>query len=201
MPEQPGTADQLLPGPSEDIKAEHDDGAIQRNEPETRAPDLTVETIASSIFTAPQKSFIILLASIAGAFSTLCSYIYYPALIPIASELHVSITLVNLTITSYLLVAAVAPAFMGSMADQSGRRPIYILMFALFIGANVGIALQTSFPALLVLRMVQSAGSSGEFCVGCKKISESHIWLTCDVWDHRANCGCVRSHSGRHYAQ
>lgn len=163
MPEQPGTADQLFPGPSEDIKPEHDDGAIQHNGPETTAPDLTMETISSSIFTAPQKSFIILLASIAGAFSTLCSYIYYPALVPIASELHVSITLVNLTITSYLLVAAVAPAFMGSMADQSGRRPIYILMFALFIGANVGIALQTSFPALLVLRMVQSAGSSGEF--------------------------------------
>ncbi|KAB5582349.1 major facilitator superfamily domain-containing protein [Coniochaeta sp. 2T2.1] len=126
----------------------------------------------SSIFTTPQKRFIVLLASIAGAFSTLCSYIYYPALVPIAAELGVSITLVNLTIASYLVVAAIAPAIMGSMADQSGRRPIYMLMFALFIGANVGIALQTSFPALLVLRMLQSAGSSGLIAVAYGVIAD-----------------------------
>lgn len=70
-------------------------------------------------------------------------------------------TLINLTVTSYLIVAAIAPALMGDMADQSGRRPIYILMFMFMIGANIGIALQKSYPALLVLRMLQSAGSSG----------------------------------------
>ncbi|KAB5586218.1 major facilitator superfamily domain-containing protein [Coniochaeta sp. 2T2.1] len=112
------------------------------------------------------------MSSPAGAFSTLCSYIYYPALVPIAAELGVPIILVNLTITSYLVVAAIAPAIMGSMADQSGRRPIYILMFALFIGANVGIALQTSFPALLVLRMLQSAGSSGLIAVAYGVIAD-----------------------------
>jgi MFS family permease len=94
-------------------------------------------------------------------FSTLCSYIYYPALVPIARDLSVSVSLINLTITSYLIIAAVAPAFMGDMADQSGRRPVYILMFVLFIAANIGIALQKSFGALLALRMLQSAGSSG----------------------------------------
>jgi sugar phosphate permease len=114
-----------------------------------------------SVFTKPQKLFICLLASFAGMFSTLCSYIYYPALVPISRDLSVSVSLINLTITSYLIIAAVAPAFMGDMADQSGRRPVYILMFVLFIAANVGIALQRSFVALLVLRMLQSAGSSG----------------------------------------
>lgn len=105
----------------------------------------------------------ILAASFAGMFSTLSSYIYYPALVPVAQELGVSVLLINLTVTSYLIVAAVAPAFMGDMADQSGRRPIYILMFSLMIGANIGISLQKSFSALLVLRMLQSAGSSGVF--------------------------------------
>lgn len=94
-------------------------------------------------------------------FSSLCSYIYYPAITAVAADLGVSVSLVNLTITSYLLVAAVAPAFMGDMADQSGRRPIYILMFTLLISANIGIALQKSYSALFVLRMLQSAGSSG----------------------------------------
>lgn len=115
-----------------------------------------------SIFTIWQKRWINFVISFAAMFSTLSSYIYYPALIPVPDELGVSTTLINLTVTSYLIVAAIAPAFMGDMADQSGRRPIYILMFAFMIGANIGIALQKSYPALLVLRMLQSAGSSSK---------------------------------------
>jgi MFS family permease len=72
--------------------------------------------------------------------------------------------LVQLTITSYLVVAGVAPAFMGDMADRGGRRPVYVLMFCLMVGANVGIAVVKEWAGLLVLRMVQSAGSSGTFC-------------------------------------
>jgi MFS family permease len=70
---------------------------------------------------------------------------------------------VQLTITSYLVVAGIAPAFMGDMADRGGRRPVYVLMFALMVGANVGIAVNKKYAGLVVLRMVQSAGSSGEF--------------------------------------
>jgi MFS family permease len=91
------------------------------------------------------------------------SYIYLPALVPMARDLRMSITLINLTVISYLMVAGVAPAFMGDMADQSEWRPIYVLMFLLMIGANVGMALQTSYPALLVLLMLQSAGSLGPY--------------------------------------
>ncbi len=95
-------------------------------------------------------------------FSTLSSYIYFPALVSMAADLGVSVALVNLTVTSYMIVAGVAPAFMGDLADQGGRRPAYILMFVLVLASNVGLALQNSYPALFVLRMVQSAGASGE---------------------------------------
>lgn len=114
-----------------------------------------------TVFTKGQKRFISLVASFAAMFSTLMSYIYYPALVPMSRSLGVSVTLINLTVTSYLIVAAIAPAFMGDMADQAGRRPIYILMFTLLIAANIGMALQNSYAALFVLRMLQSAGSSG----------------------------------------
>ena len=50
---------------------------------------------------------------------------------------------------------------MGDMADRGGRRPVYVLMFALMVGANLGIAVVGSWAGLFVLRMVQSAGSSG----------------------------------------
>lgn len=50
---------------------------------------------------------------------------------------------------------------MGSLADQAGRRPAYILCFVIYIAGNIALALQHSYPALLVLRAVQSCGSSG----------------------------------------
>ncbi len=73
---------------------------------------------------------------------------------------------------------------MGDMADRGGRRPVYVLMFVLMVGANLGIAVVGSWGGLFVLRMVQSAGSSGMFffrCwslfVGCGWRSRGDGWL------------------------
>jgi hypothetical protein len=58
-----------------------------------------------SIFTTWQKRFIILAASVGSFISPLTSNIYFPALNTIASDLHVSITQINLTITTYMVGA------------------------------------------------------------------------------------------------
>ncbi|KAF6821885.1 hypothetical protein CPLU01_12333 [Colletotrichum plurivorum] len=84
-----------------------------------------------SIFTILEKKWISYVASFGAMFSTMSSYIYFPALVPMAADLDVSVALINLTVTSYLVVAGIAPAFMGDLADQGGRRPAYILMFTL----------------------------------------------------------------------
>lgn len=131
-----------------------------------------------TIFTKWQKLWISLATAIAAMFSTMSSYIYLPALVPIAHELNVSILLVNLTVTSYLVVAGIAPAFMGDMTDQNSHRPVYILMFVLMIGVNAGIALQKSYPMLSVFRMIQSAGSSGTVQPVCAS-SSSYYPQTC----------------------
>lgn len=50
---------------------------------------------------------------------------------------------------------------MGSLSDTAGRRPAYIICFGIYIGANIGLALQRSYVGLLLLRALQSSGSSG----------------------------------------
>ncbi|KAB5542707.1 major facilitator superfamily domain-containing protein [Coniochaeta sp. 2T2.1] len=136
-----------------------------------------------TVFTQRQKTWINLAASWAAMFSTTSSYIYYPAIVPLARDLGVTVLLLNLTMTSYLVMAAIAPAFMGDLADQTGRRPIYILIFTLLMGGdiliftllmggNIGIVLQNSFPVLLVLRMVQATGASGLSAVAYGVISD-----------------------------
>ncbi|SPN99772.1 related to antibiotic resistance protein [Cephalotrichum gorgonifer] len=116
-----------------------------------------------SIFTSREKRWISSVASFGAMFSTLMSYIYFPAIVPMANDLGVSVNPINLTVTSYLVVAGIAPAFMGDRADQGGRRPAYILMFILALASNIGLALQDSYPGLFVLRMVQSSGASGSY--------------------------------------
>ena len=49
----------------------------------------------------------------------------------------------------------------AGFSDLTGRRPAYIYCFIVYIAANIGLALQRNYAALLVLRCLQSAGSSG----------------------------------------
>lgn len=49
----------------------------------------------------------------------------------------------------------------AGFSDGAGRRPAYIYCFIVYIGANIGLALQRNYAALMVLRCLQSAGSSG----------------------------------------
>ncbi|KFY16970.1 hypothetical protein V492_00979 [Pseudogymnoascus sp. VKM F-4246] len=125
-----------------------------------------------SIFSKREKRLISYAASFAAMFSGLSGFIYYPAMVPLAMDLSVSVQLINLTVTSYLIVAGIAPSFMGDIADQTGRRPVYIITFVLMIAANVGLALQKSYPALLVLRMLQSAGSSSTYSIAYGVIAD-----------------------------
>lgn len=128
----------------------------------TPAPEPpTPEPVQYSIFTKNQKQGIVVLVAFAAVFSPLSSFIYYPARNALANDLHVSLNKIDLTITSYMVVSGVIPALVGGFADVYGRRPAYLIIFTLYVVANVGLAFQKSYPALMVLRMVQSAGSSG----------------------------------------
>jgi len=122
--------------------------------------------IPYSTFTKWQKSGIVFLTGYTAMFSPLSSFIYYPAITPITpilESLHVSIELINLTITSYLVVSGIAPALLGDMADIVGRRLIYLAVITIYVGANVGLALSSEYATLLILRMVQSFGASGRY--------------------------------------
>ncbi|KAJ5190012.1 Major facilitator superfamily domain general substrate transporter [Penicillium cf. griseofulvum] len=121
----------------------------------------TPRTEPYSVFTSTQKRLIILTAALASSFSPLSANIYYPALNSIAKDLRVSASQINLTITTYMICQGLAPMLTGSLADQAGRRPAYILCFVIYIFGNIALALQRSYPALLALRAVQSCGSSG----------------------------------------
>ena len=114
-----------------------------------------------SVFTVAQIRAIIVTGSFAAWFSPMSGSIYYPALNEIASDLHVTSSKINITVTTYLIIQGLAPMMIAGFSDKAGRRPAYFICFIIYIAANLGLALQNNYVALLVLRMMQSAGSSG----------------------------------------
>lgn len=102
---------------------------------------------------------------LAAWFSTLSSFVFYPAITSLARGLDTSIQNMNLTITSYLIVAGAAPAITATLADRVGRRSAFLASFIVFLETNVGLALQKSVTTLFVLWMLQAAGVAGTFAI------------------------------------
>ncbi|KAH8805217.1 MFS multidrug transporter-like protein [Xylogone sp. PMI_703] len=125
-----------------------------------------------SVFSHNEKKIIILCASLSQFFSPISGQIYFPSLDAIAADLHVSNSLVNLTITTYLIVQGLAPAFIGGFSDRSGRRPAYFICFIVYIAANIGLGLQNNYAALMILRCLQSAGGSGTVALAAAVVSD-----------------------------
>lgn len=114
-----------------------------------------------SVFTTPEKWCIVAMAAYAAWFSTLTSFIYYPAIYQLSHTFSVSVDQINLTVTSYLAVAAVAPTLVGDAADVLGRRPVYLIALSVYIGANIAIVLSNTYSSLLGLRVLQALAISG----------------------------------------
>ena len=125
-----------------------------------------------SAFNGLFKSLITYVASVSAMFSGLSSFVYYPAITPLASSLAKSTGEINLTITTYLIVAGIAPSIFGDLADRLGRRPISILALLIYLGANLGLAIQSNYATLLVLRCIQSAGASSTIALAYGIISD-----------------------------
>jgi MFS family permease len=123
------------------------------------------ESRSYSAFSKWQRRWIVFIAAFAAWFSTLTSFVYFPAITSLSLGLDTSIQNINLTVTSYLVIAGVAPAITASLSDSAGRRLTLLLSFAVFLVANIGLALQDSFAALLALRMLQAAGIAGSFAI------------------------------------
>ncbi|KAH8678419.1 major facilitator superfamily transporter [Xylariales sp. PMI_506] len=112
------------------------------------------------------------MTAFATVFSPFSSFVYLPALTPIAESYGRPLAQINLTVTMYQVMQAVAPLFFGDLSDQIGRRPVYLITFAVYMGANIGLALQNNYAALMVLRALQSTGSSATVAIGSAVVAD-----------------------------
>lgn len=105
--------------------------------------------------------------------SPLAATIYLPLLPLLSTHFQASIQALNLTITVYIICQAISPLLLASVSDSFGRRPIYLLASVLFTVSSLGLALnRSSYAVLLVLRAIQSLGASSVLSVCYGTISD-----------------------------
>ena len=139
-----------------------------------------------SIFTRPEKWFIVALVSYGSLFSPLTTSIYLVAIPTLSSTFHTSIEHINLSVTVYMIAQAisrslirlsfvriltlssVAPMVWGPLADRYGRRLPFVACMITLSLASMGLALipTSAYWLLLVLRFLQSAGSASTVALG-----------------------------------
>ncbi|KIW05907.1 uncharacterized protein PV09_03101 [Verruconis gallopava] len=125
-----------------------------------------------SAFSGRMKFLIVFMTGCATFFSPLSGQIYYPVLPILTGAYNLSQSAINVSITTYMIFQGLAPSFLGTFSDSSGRRLGYILAFTIYTAANIGLALQSNYAALLILRCLQSAGSSGTVAFGYGVIAD-----------------------------
>lgn len=133
---------------------------------ENTATDPSPAPIPYSLFTKTQKRCITLLIGTAMMFSGLTANIYLPSVPLLQGQYQTSLQLINITITAYIVIQGIVPAFFGELSDKIGRRPVYLISFTVYVAASIGLAVQDSYAALLVLRMLQSLGASANVAIG-----------------------------------
>ncbi|KAI8799813.1 dityrosine transporter A [Cladochytrium replicatum] len=133
--------------------------------PATRAPPPPKYSIA-------RRRFFLGLVALAGFLGPLAGNIYLPAMEPIRIELGVSVLLINLTVSLFMLTFALAPLGWSSAADLFGRRTIYIASLPIFIVSSIALAFTQSYPTLLVFRIFQGVGAAAVQSVGAGTIAD-----------------------------
>ncbi len=89
---------------------------------------------------------------------------FYIPIVPLLRNLHqVSEEAMQLTLSGYMLMCAVAQIITGPLCDRYGRRPVAMVSLGIFILGSTLAAIMPSFTMLLIARFLQATGASGTF--------------------------------------
>ncbi|KAG9009630.1 hypothetical protein FRB90_008258 [Tulasnella sp. 427] len=148
------------------------------NEPKA-APTADRSNVANtepvfSAFSKTEKWALISIASFTSLFSPLAANIYFPVIPLLADDFNVSISLMNLTVTVYLIFQGLSPMLWGPLADLKGRRSVYLACLSLLTISSLACALvpTSKWWLLLIFRCFQSSGGASTVALGAGVVAD-----------------------------
>lgn len=114
--------------------------------------------IAHSVYTTREKYVIVVLGGVLGLWLSISSPIYLPVLPTLQEYFQVLEEKLHITVVVYSIFQGLAPILFSNLSDKLGRRVIIIACLVMYIAANIGLALNTLFSGLILLRCLQAFG-------------------------------------------
>ena len=132
----------------------------------------------SAFFSAPsarserKKKCLVAIVSFAALLAPFSSSCFLPSIPAIDEALHTTATILDATVSIFLVVIGIFPLLWAPYAGLYGRRPIYLLSLPIFTLGSLGVALAPSLGILILTRIIQGAGSSAVLSVGAGTIGD-----------------------------
>ena len=102
----------------------------------------------------------ILLIIVLVGFPQISESIFTPVLPQLSTNMNVSASTAQLTMSIYFIAFALGVFFWGQLSDKIGRRKAMNLGIIVYLIGNVGLYFSPTFKLLLVSRFIQALGSS-----------------------------------------
>ncbi|HSQ08398.1 MAG TPA: MFS transporter, partial [Chromatiaceae bacterium] len=109
---------------------------------------------------APIRLPLLLTLGLTAGLTPLAIDLYLPSIPAIAADLGSSVELVQLSVTIYLAVFALAQIVLGPLSDVLGRRATVLGGAGIFLAANLGCILAPDLAWLLGARAEQALGGA-----------------------------------------
>ncbi|SMO57668.1 MFS transporter [Melghirimyces algeriensis] len=106
------------------------------------------------------STFILYLVCISAFFASFNQNIYSPLIPLIKDSFHVSLTMVNLSVSIFILIAAIMQIALGSLIDIKGARFVLIPGIILIVVASIVCAITHHFAVFLIFRSLQAVGTA-----------------------------------------
>ncbi|WP_245996190.1 MFS transporter [Paenibacillus taihuensis] len=118
------------------------------------------------------RKFIVYLVAFAAFLGPFTQTIYTPVLPEVASQLHSTSFVVNLTISVFTFFLAIMQMIYGPLTDSKGRRRVMLFGVLLYVIASVGCYFSKNIELLLVFRALQAIGIAAGSVVAVTVISD-----------------------------
>src|SRR2546430_4635142 len=118
-----------------------------------KPPGATANAVATS------KIMLLMLVAMTGV-APISLYMLVPALPVLAMTFSGDISVVQMTVSLYMVGIACSQLIMGPLSDKHGRRPVLLAGLALMVAASIGCSLAQTLPQLIAARFLQALGGA-----------------------------------------
>ncbi|KAI9302951.1 major facilitator superfamily domain-containing protein [Cunninghamella echinulata] len=98
------------------------------------------------------------------------SSIYIPALLSLQTYFNANLTVINSTISLFIVITGVAPLFWSPFSERIGRRWTYIITMLLYTVCSIVCGVSTNLPLFYVFRVLQ-----GVFCAAATGVGGGSV--------------------------